>query len=470
MPSSDIDSSDATVTPPIQELKVQDSTSENAAVERRKEQHLPYVPQFSLFDNLPAELRDNILLHIPDLPTLRSLVRASPVMHAQYRSNRDTLLRACLVREMDGCFIDAYACVKSRVREMRPVRTDEKITNFLAGYRGWLSGPSPPPDLKSLDSGLCRWLAAFHVSVVRPLSRHYAAWALANLARASVSHSDGQEAAEAEAKAAPDPQPTLSRSEEIRIFRALYRYETFCHLFGRNKGRRHDAFRAEEINEMFLCLFDPWEAEAIGCIDLFMRDKYKYIFEEVKWDLSDENPKYQWANGVLNPWDSFNIAGEWHDYMDGTVSRGLEMLARLLAVEDHQTLVDKMERCLTHSHELDAPLREALWGGTQFERREESTTANDRDDAQRGRDPMKFGGDVVPPDGPPLAWVLLWSGIYVNIYGEFTPKSLRDWGYIMWDERRWIELGAKDLVLRQWETEPDAVDLIQELYGWSPVE
>jgi hypothetical protein len=311
MSHSEFDDSDAATTPPIQELDFQNSNLWNAAVEQQHEQHLPCASPFSLFENLPAELRDNILLHIPDLPTLRSLVRASPTMHAQYRSNRDTLLRACLAREMDGCFVDAYACVKSRVREIGRVRTDEKIADFLGGYGAWLSGPSPPPNMKSLESSLCRWLAAFHVSVIRPLGRRYAVWALANLERARTTSSGGQEAAEPEAKAAPDPQPTLSRSEEIRIFRSLYRFETFCHLFGRNKGRRPGAFREEEINEMFLCLFDPWEAEAIGCIDLFMRDKYKDIFNAVKWDLSEENPKFLQPNGVVNPSGTFDIDSLW---------------------------------------------------------------------------------------------------------------------------------------------------------------
>ncbi|KAK3298957.1 uncharacterized protein B0H64DRAFT_386718 [Chaetomium fimeti] len=408
---------------------------------------------------------------MPDLPTLRSLVRASPTMHAQYRSNRNALLRACLARELDGCFVDAYACLKSRAREMRPVRTNEKITDFLAGYRAWLSGPGPPSDMNSLDPSSCRWLAAFHVSVIRPLGRRFAAWALANMARARVTPAGGREAgeAEAEAEAVPDPQPTLSRSEEIRVFRTLYRYEIFCHLFGRNKCGRDDSFTDDEINEMFLCLFDPWEAEAIGCIDLFMRDKYKDIFEEVKWDLSDENPRYRQPDSDVNPLHSFDIDGQWGDFMDGTVSRGIEMLARILAVEGHQALVDKMERCLTHHHELDAPLRKALWSANQLVRRDEATSVNARDEAERRRDPMEFGGDAVPPDGPPLAWVLLWGGIYANIYGGHTPTSLRNWGYVIWDERRWTELGVKDFVVRQWETEPGLANEIEEFYGWRPV-
>ena len=81
---------------------------------------------------------------------------------------------------------------------------------------------------------------------------------------------------------------------------------------------------------------------------------------------------------------------------------------------------------------------------------------------------MEFGGDILPPDGPPLAWVLLWGGIYANLYGEYTPSWLKDWGYVMWDERRLVELGVTDLVSRQWETEPEAISLIEEYYAWRP--
>ncbi|KAH6854537.1 hypothetical protein B0I37DRAFT_362267 [Chaetomium sp. MPI-CAGE-AT-0009] len=471
MPQSEI-SGDVAITSPIEEQNVLASTLEDAAAERREQQRLPCASPFSFFENLPAELRDHILLHIPDLSTLRSLIWASPTMHAQYMSNRNALLRSCLARELDGCFIDAYACVKSRVREIGRARTDKKITDFLAGYRTWLSGPSPPPDVNSLQPGLCRWLAAFHLSVIRPLGLHYAKWALENLKRASVASLGGQEVAEAEAETAPDRQPTLSRSEEIRIFRALYRYEIFCHLFGCNKGGRRGDFSDVEINEIFIGLFDPWEAEAIGCIDLFLRDKYKDIFEQVKWDFCEENPKYWHPSGARNSLPDFDLDGSFDGYLEGTIARGLRKLAGLLVVKDHQTLVDKIEKedCITHGQVLlDATLRAALWNASQIVRREEATSVNARDEAERRRDPMKFEGDVVPPDGPPLAWVLLWSGIYANIFGEHTPASIKDWGYVMWDERRWTELGAKDLVVRQWETEPDLADVIEGHWGWRPV-
>ena len=153
--------------------------------------------------------------------------------------------------------------------------------------------------------------------------------------------------------------------------------------------------------------------------------------------------------------------------MEGIVSRGLGTTARLLAIDDHNTLVREMELCLAHEHNLDWPLRHALGAEAQDDRRG-MLGVNARDEAEARRDPIEFAGDSVPPDGPPLGWVLLWGGAYSNICGEYVPRPVRQWGYVMWDERRWSELGARDLVSRQWETAPDLVEEIEEDYGWRP--
>jgi hypothetical protein len=154
-------------------------------------------------------------------------------------------------------------------------------------------------------------------------------------------------------------------------------------------------------------------------------------------------------------------------YLKNIVARGLEIFVRLLAVEDHETLVNKMQRCLTRRGPRGMSMGQALWPVVQRSRRNLMAT-NARDDAQLRRDPMEFTGDAVPPEGPPLAWVLLWNGLYSNIYAEYVPSTVRNWGYVMWDERRWNELGARDIVVRQWETVPSQVESIEKDFGWRP--
>ena len=125
-------------------------------------------------------------------------------------------------------------------------------------------------------------MAAYHLSVARPLARMFSKWAHSNLRKAASSLISQEGVPKALLKLSGKEDIRLKRSDEIRIFRALYRYETFYHLFGRNRGRRHCAFRHHEINELFFCLFDPWEAEAIGCIDSFVRQRYEDILTRSK--------------------------------------------------------------------------------------------------------------------------------------------------------------------------------------------
>ncbi|KAK8085768.1 hypothetical protein PG997_007039 [Apiospora hydei] len=93
------------------------------------------------------------------------------------------------------------------------------------------------------------------------------------------------------------------------------------------------------------------------------------------------------------------------------------------------------------------------------------------DEAEARRDPLEFLGDGVPTEeGPPVAWVRLWNGKYSNLYGGYVPPSLGEWGYVMWDERRWRDLGALELVAEQWETAPKLVKSIKDRYHWSPTD
>lgn len=75
--------------------------------------------------------------------------------------------------------------------------------------------------------------------------------------------------------------------------RAVYQCETYYHLFGRNEAIRQGSFTRYEIYDIFFSLFDPWEAEAIGCIDMFVRQRYDLIFDKIQADLHRVNPKFK---------------------------------------------------------------------------------------------------------------------------------------------------------------------------------
>ncbi|KAF6842626.1 hypothetical protein CMUS01_02942 [Colletotrichum musicola] len=174
----------------------------------------------SLLKNLPPELRSQMLWSMPDLPSLRALVRASPILHAQYRESRNTILRARLDRELDGFYVDAQATLMSRASVLGYRRTDRVVKDFSDSYRQRLVASVPRSRVGSTEPGAIRWLAAYHLSVARPLLRMYGEWALENLEKLAASVA-GSESTTTVTETGSERGANLSRSEEIRILRAL---------------------------------------------------------------------------------------------------------------------------------------------------------------------------------------------------------------------------------------------------------
>lgn len=106
------------------------------------------------------------------------------------------------------------------------------------------------------------------------------------------------------------------------------------------------------------------------------------------------------------------------DYMDGTISCGLKMIVRLLAIDDHEKLVTKMERCLTHDQSLAASMQRALGWVAQNDRRETSTNSPDaRDLAEQRRDSMDFVCDAV------RLMTLHWRGFFCGVESMLTSTE-----------------------------------------------
>lgn len=148
------------------------------------------------------------------------------------------------------------------------------------------------------------------------------------------------------------------------------------------------------------------------------------------------------------------------------MKRGIKMTADLLAACDHDQLVAKVARCLTACKVTDGTLARSMGMMAQYMRRDAGDyTPNSKDEAE-GRDALVFTGDTVPPRGPPLAWVLLWEGVYVNIYGAYVPEDLKEWGWVFWDECRLVEVGAKQLIADRWKVELGLLGELKLFFPW----
>lgn len=194
-------------------------------------------------------------------------------------------------------------------------------------------------------------MSSFYVPVVKPLVKQYACWSLSNLSN------------ELEATKGPEETP-LSRTEESRLIRSLYRFQLCCNLFGKTAHhglplRSHPDFSPLQMLQILQSSFDPWELEEIYCVYVFAENKYKSVFEEIRLDVDEKSPRFE---GQLPPHrvsfalivrvpeaDEFKVNDRHSnrklapELLEGAISRGLGVLSTTFKTQEHTKLVAIMQ-------------------------------------------------------------------------------------------------------------------------------
>ncbi|CVL08487.1 uncharacterized protein FMAN_05204 [Fusarium mangiferae] len=387
----------------------------------------------STLEALPFEIRNRILFAVDSLTDLSALIHASPTFHQQYRLDRAFWLWHCLYLELGQAYVDAYMVDQCNMPEFRLRRNREKVLLFIEDYKlrrlevtdmSW-----KPPDEDEILS-----MVSFHVSVIRPLMKHYVTWVRLNL----------------EGLSSPNE---ISRTEEQRITRGLYRFQLFYNLFGPPKGF---ASYGDPLVQLFFDLYTAWEVEEILCINVFVHAQYLSVFKQVRWDLHPSNPSFDNVRtGPHTPPGAFDLF--WKDDLPydnqlyGIISRGLSVLSTALKTQDQSKLAELI------ASEIVPMVEDILFESTNsyYQETRRESHHSDRDQAQDDREKMVFSSDS---DGsPPLAWVIFWKETYSNLFGNFIPESLRQWGYVMWDSDRLANTDAVARLDQGWKdmyTEP----------------
>ncbi|KAE8361152.1 hypothetical protein BDV27DRAFT_148066 [Aspergillus caelatus] len=372
-------------------------------------------------EDLPLEVRHHPLCML-ELETLKELVHASPVYHQQYLTTLSTAT------------VDACAVYQSGLVNFSYSRTKEKVNMFLQSYQDQRGSSlySVPREMSSVDALVA--LAVFYFSIVKPLAKYYTSWALGNLA------------AETDKPRSNEP---LCKMQETRLIRALYRFQLCCNLFGagcqKSSQKQRLGFDSVEIGTIFLDLFEPWEVEEISCIYHFAKERYNQIFNDIRWDVHEENPKFE-GQRPPTPEGAFDLDNSWirDSLLKGTISCGLDLLHMVISkIKDYKNLVMTMQQHIS-------------WPTGNFLEGEALGLPSNRDLRQERGDPLPFQGDEFPDANgvrPPLAWTLIWKGSYSNLYGYYVQDVIRSWGYVMWDATRLDRTGAKELLARQWEAD-----------------
>ncbi|OQE00191.1 hypothetical protein PENVUL_c056G08858 [Penicillium vulpinum] len=364
---------------------------------------------------LPPEVRRH-LLTMMEFNGLRALVHASPLYHEQYLLDRQWLLGQCVDKLLGSVNIEASLVCQSSTASFAQTRTRESITPLLESYKNRQDLPSFSLIEESLPLDDIIWILLFHTSIVVPLANRYSAWALENLAKKTVANE-----ASSSLVGVPD---SLSQSEETRIIRALYRLQLWCNLFGIGLHQEIDkpfysGYSSIDLLTIHASHFEPWEIEEMHCVYLFSETIYRQIFDQIRWDVDERNPKFDAIRKDDDPEGSFDLDSNEDGLLNRMVTQGLELL---------HIITSRAKLCL-HTGLLTGDDLKGM--GAEEERRR--CAPSDQDLKEKRRDPLPFQGDRVDGVYPPFAWTFIWGGTYNNITGDslwdfMGGNGLRSWG------------------------------------------
>ncbi|KAI8689443.1 hypothetical protein NCS56_00207800 [Fusarium sp. Ph1] len=392
------------------------------------------TPELSRLEQLPPELRLSILTTL-DLDQVKNLIKSCPTFYQQYRQDRKFILGSALHTTLGSITVDAYAVHLTSPAKFDRVHPEDAIPRFLKDYRRLRSSL----DFSLLEKGLTRndmsELAVFYLFVVQPFTKMYKNWAFINIAN---DFKDPKTAAQ---------NPPLTLTEEMRIMRALYRFQLWCNLFGHSES----GFVEVRILDMFFGLYEPWEVEEINSVHFFATDGF-YTDLPLLWEWDVSNARIFAADEFYIEFESSYRGAQKEP--GGTecmkvkcIFHGLEMLptpsTQLSAL--YISLFNTINPC---EYSRYSRLGRVLRQDTHVDRRIHYSSP--RDQRERDQEPFPFKGD--DPAQPPVAWTQTWKDEYSNLFGGFMPDSTQEWGLMMWDEARFREFGFYNVV---WDEEED---------------
>lgn len=225
-------------------------------------------------DDLPPEVRRH-LLSILDLSQLKALVHSSPTFHAQYAFDRRYLLGRSLEQTLRSATVDAYAVY---LLETRASTSKENLHEFLRTYSED-ARLRFHPRVEELTQDEAVGMTFFYFRYVRPTMEHFTPWARDNLAKTSpLSLQDS------------DQDIALTRTETLRLSRAIYRFQILCNLADPTNWAMRSS--REQMVEKLFEILEPWEIEEVFCLYQFSWSVYDKVFKDIFWDVHPDNPKF----------------------------------------------------------------------------------------------------------------------------------------------------------------------------------
>ncbi|EWG53868.1 hypothetical protein FVEG_12204 [Fusarium verticillioides 7600] len=221
------------------------------------------------FDNLPAEVRIKILGSIHSYATTARLIRASPIMLAQYTTTESSNLREYL-SQLIGTDVNDHELLQDALAivELGENYHQDDICDIL---REWKAKALPLPFGRGGDGTITKLRLLFE--------------RMSEFIDDYLSKATAQNTAEAYLQGprrtyidTVDPQRItllgLNPQERLRFFQVFIKFEVLCKL---NSPRVH---KARDTIRMKVPKLSSWEKEASMCVYEYMRASYSAMFAQ----------------------------------------------------------------------------------------------------------------------------------------------------------------------------------------------
>lgn len=111
----------------------------------------------------------------------------------------------------------------------------------------------------------------------------------------------------------PQTHEPLRITEEQRLVRSLYRFQLYCNLFAVSRYPLDQDFlsiRPAHFLGLFLNIYEPWQVEELHYIHLFVTKKFNQVFDDIAWDVHEDNPKFDGQVRAPLPKGAFDLEGQ----------------------------------------------------------------------------------------------------------------------------------------------------------------
>ena len=432
-----------------------------------------------LLEELPAELRIQILFNVDELDSIKSLVFASPKYHQAYQIIRHDILIMHLQKSYDGLvdIQDAIAAIRSRGMYAIHPSNRERIIALLDARRRC-------DEIRKLNLSYSQTLPDKPANVdeiIQLLRLHNVAMFF---------HDDFCKNAECPQWKEPllwrsETLPLqLSRTEKRRFIRAFYRLQMYANIFGNieisleekspkrenrwngyNLDRSNFTFTNVDFWRLVMSPMAPWEVEELGCFWQYCFKRLAKSYNEIAESLLKGEARFKTRNIMEFPiheqppiqryfYNVRDLGDHEISIRDGLVSMGPCFIKKVLREQD---FITRRNLVFANSVGNDHVFPE-IW---EFYLREYDEgplpLVYPADNFSFGTD---FAGlnellDSLPDHERPnllfrQRWlentnILDFPGVFEDMFSYAGRKKRWDWGYAFWDDERIIQWGLSDL-------------------------